>query len=177
MFCFVLFTKEWHHHSHRNLEVLLGCSLSFSLPHSHSETVILLLWPLQSDYFLKTHDHCSTLGLIFHFPVVWTADLIPSSSWFRPVHHLWNKVWVLDYSFNIFITFLDLVPAYFCSLAACTTSRHSIELHWAMCCPSNLYSPAKLSKGPLFQGQLLLFLAPKVPPVHLCTNCADCDCL
>lgn len=56
------------------------------------------------------------------------------------------------------------------------TSLHPIKLHWAMCSHSHLYCPAKLSKVPLFQGQMLLFFfASKAPPAHLSANCTNCD--
>lgn len=46
-----------------------------------------------------------------------------------------------------------------------------------MCCHFHVYYPAKLSKVPLFQGQMVLFLAPKVPPTHLSANCTNYDYL
>lgn len=46
-----------------------------------------------------------------------------------------------------------------------------------MCSHPHLYCPAKLSKVPLFQGQMVLFLASKVLPTHLSANCTNCDYL
>ena len=121
--------------------------------------------PLQSDHFLNTHGHCSVLGLIFHLTIIWTANLIPSSSCFRPsvaLHHLQNKVWVLEYSFSIFnTTFCDLVPAHFCSLIFCRFS----SFYWiTLSCVLSFSSLTLLqnsARHPCFRVRCFSSLLPK----------------
>lgn len=135
--------------------------------------------PLQSDHFLNTHGHCSVLGLIFHLTIIWTANLIPSSSCFRPSvapHHLQNKVWVLEYSFSIFnITFCDLVPAHFCSLILCRFS----SFYWiTLSCVLSFSSLTLLqnsARHPCFRVRCFSSLLPKTSSTPQC--CLVCDWL